>query len=178
MGTIASKIKEELLAVLPPTIFFFVTLHIVAVIHSLMVRGTGIQVATSLEVTIGALILGKAVLIADLLPGINLYPNKPLIYNVVWKTTIYVLVSIAVRYVERLIHAWRVSSGFVEANRKLFTEMVWPHFFAIQILLIAMIFSYCVLRELVRVIGRERVLEIFFGARGAHPSTPGAATPV
>jgi len=34
---------------------------------------------------------------------------------------------------------------------------------AIQLLIAVMIFAYCVLRELVRVIGRKRVFEMFFG---------------
>jgi hypothetical protein len=40
---------------------------------------------------------------------------------------------------------------------------VWPHFWAVQLWLIVLIFVYCSMRELVRVIGRQRVLQIFFG---------------
>jgi hypothetical protein len=39
---------------------------------------------------------------------------------------------------------------------------VWPHFWAIQILLVVMILSYCAMRELFRVIGRRRAFDIFF----------------
>jgi hypothetical protein len=42
------------------------------------VEGTGISLGTSASVTLAALILGKSVLIADLLPLINRYPDKPL----------------------------------------------------------------------------------------------------
>jgi hypothetical protein len=102
MSKLFAKVKEEIIAVLPPTIFFFITLHLVAIVRVLMLKGSGIAVSTPLQVTVAALILGKAVLIADLLPFINLYPHKPLIYNVVWKTTIYVLVATLVHYLERL----------------------------------------------------------------------------
>jgi hypothetical protein len=83
MTTLFTKIKEEFVAVLPPTIFFLIALHLVAFIRVLMVKGTGIAVGTSVSVTVAALILGKAVLIADMLPLINRYPDKPLIYNVI-----------------------------------------------------------------------------------------------
>ena len=96
MSKLFEKVKEEFFALLPPTIFFFITLHLVAVIRVLMLKGTGIPVSTSLQVTVAALILGKAVLSADLLPFINLDPHKPLIYNVVWKTAIYLLASMVV----------------------------------------------------------------------------------
>jgi hypothetical protein len=102
MSKLFAKVKEEIIAVLPPTIFFFITLHLVAIVRVLMLKGSGIVVSTPLQVTVAALILGKAVLIADLLPFINLYPHKPLIYNVAWKTTIYVLVATLVHYLERL----------------------------------------------------------------------------
>ena len=93
MSTITTKLKEELFALLPPTIFFFVALHIVALIHSLMLKAEGIPPLTSVSVAVAALVLGKAVLIADMLPAINRFPDRPLIYNVVWKTAIYMLVS-------------------------------------------------------------------------------------
>jgi hypothetical protein len=156
------KIKEEVKAMLPPAIFFFVALHIVAIVRVLMLKGTGIAVATSLSVTLAALVMGKVVLIADMLPLINRYPDKPLLYNVVWKTAIYTLVSLAVHYLEHLVHHWRETGSIVEANRVLFAKIVWPHFWAIQILLIVMIFCYCTMRELIRVIGRQRVIEMFF----------------
>ena len=64
---------------LPPTIYFFVALHLVALIRVLMLKGTGITLNTSWQVTVAALILGKAVLVADMLPFINRYPDKPLV---------------------------------------------------------------------------------------------------
>jgi len=39
MHKILEKLKEEFFAVLPPTIFFFVALHIVTFIRVLMARG-------------------------------------------------------------------------------------------------------------------------------------------
>ena len=48
-------------------------------------------------------------------------------------------------------------------NEELLAEIVWPHFWAIQIILFVLILTYCTMHELVRVIGREKVLRIFFG---------------
>src|SRR5438093_4890538 len=103
MSKLATRLKEEFKALLPPTIFFFVALHIDALIRVLMLKGTGIAVSTSWQVTLAALILGNAVLVADLLPFINRYPDKPLIYNVAGKTTIYVMVAMLVHYLEHLV---------------------------------------------------------------------------
>src|SRR5271154_23245 len=106
MTKLAAKLKEEFYAVLPPTIFFFVMLHIVALVRVLMLKGTGISPLGSVSVLVASLILGKSVLLADMLPWINRFPNRPLIYNVGWKTTIYLLVSALIHYLEHLIDFW------------------------------------------------------------------------
>jgi len=163
MTKLLSKLKEEFLELLPPTIFFFVALHLVAFVRVLMLKRTGIAPLTSVSMTVAALILGKAVLIADLLPMINRFPDKPLIHNIAWKTSIYLLVSAVIHYLEHLIDFWRQAGGFVAGNKKLLAEIIWPHFWAIQIILFVLILMYCTMHELTRVIGKERMRRIFFG---------------
>lgn len=169
MSKLTARIRKEFLALLPPTIFFLVALHIVALMRILMLKGTGIPFRTSVSVTVAALILGKAVLIADLLPFINRFPRKPLIYNVVWKTAIYMLVAAAVTYLERLIDFTRRAGGVAAGHRKLLSEMVWPHYCAVQILLLLLILMYCTTRELVRMIGADKVRRMFFGPMPEGP---------
>ena len=163
MSKLSAKIKEEIEALIPPTLFFFISLHLVALVRALMLKGTGIALGSSVSVTVGALILGKAVLIADLLPFINRYPDKPLVYNVAWKTAIYFLVAMLVHYLERLVDFWREAGGLVAGNEKLLAEIVWPHFWGVQIFLLVLILMYCTIHELARVIGRDKMRRIFFG---------------
>ena len=163
MSKLSSKLKEEIFALLPPTIFFFVALHIVTLVRVLMLKGTGLAPLSTISIAVAALILGKAVLIADMLPIINRFPEKPLIYNVAWKTLIYLLVSALIHYLERLYDFARQAGGIVAGNEKLLAEIVWAHYWAIQIILFVLILMYCTAHELVRVIGREKVLRIFFG---------------
>jgi len=163
MSKLSAKIKEEIGALLPPTIFFFIALHLVAFVRVLMLKGTGIAPGTMVSATVAALILGKAVLIADSLPFINRYPDKPLVYNIAWKTTIYALVAMLIHYMERLVHYWREAGGLVAGNEKLLAEIVWPHFWAVQIFLVMLILIYCTMHELVRLIGGDKVRRMFFG---------------
>jgi hypothetical protein len=163
MHKIIEKLKEEFFAVLPPTIFFFIALHIVTLIRVLMARGSHFVPLSTMSIAVAALILGKAVLIADMLPPINRYPNKPLAYNIAWKTVIYLLMATIIHYVERLIDFSREAGGLAAGNAKLFAEIVWPHFWAIQIILFMLILVYCTAHELVRVIGKDKMLRLFFG---------------
>ena len=157
------KVKEELLAILPPTLFFFVALHICALIRTLMARAAGIQPSSTITIAVAALILGKAVLLADLLPVVNRYPEKPLVYPVVWKTGLYLLVASLIHFAERLVEFARQAGGIAAGGEMLREQIVWPHFWAIQIVLFMLILMYCTTRELVRVIGRDRVVRLFFG---------------
>ena len=163
MHKLLAKLKEEFFAILPPTIFFFVTLHLLTFIRVLMARGSHFQPLSTMSIAIASLILGKAVLIADMLPPINRYPNKPLAYNIVWKTAIYLLMASVIHYLERLIDFSRRAGGIAAGNAKLLAEIVWPHYWAVQIVLFVLILVYCTARELARVIGREKMLRLFFG---------------
>src|SRR5436189_6321568 len=154
MTKLSTTLKKEFFELLPPTIYFFVALHIVMFIRVLMLEGTGLAPSSSVSIAVAALILGKAVLIADLLPMINRFPHKPLIYNVAWKTVIYLLISAVIHYLERLFDFWRQTGSFAAGNQKLLSEIIWPHFWAIQIILFVLIAMYCTVHELVRVIGR------------------------
>jgi hypothetical protein len=163
MKKILAKIKHEIILVIPPTIFFFVSFQIIAFTRSLMLKHYGIEVNTFVAATIAALIVGKVVLVADHIPFINRFPEKPLIYNVVWKTVIYVVAAFIVRYVEHLFSFVRKYKDLGVANQHLVEEVSWPRFWAIQIGLLVLFLVYCSFRELIRVLGRDRVIRIFFG---------------
>lgn len=164
MSDIISRIQHELLAVIPPAVFFFISFQLIAFTHALMLEEYGIRVSTFVTATIAALVVAKVVLIIDLMPFVNRFPEKPLMYNVVWKTVLYLIASLAARYIEHLIPFIRQHKGLAPANRHLLVEVVWPHFWAVQLWLLVLFFVYCALRELIRVLGRDRVLSIFFGS--------------
>jgi hypothetical protein len=128
-----------------------------------MVKGTGLAPLSTVSIAVAALILGKSVLISDMLPFINRFPERPLVYNIAWKTLIYLLVSAIIHYLEHLYDFSRQAGGIAAGNEKLFAEIVWPHYWAVQIILFVLILMYCTMHELVRVIGKEKVLRIFFG---------------
>ena len=171
MSKFSAKVKEEIEALIPPTLFFFIALHVVTLIRNLMLDGTGVSPRTTVSVAIASLILGKAVLLADMLPFVNRYPDHPLVYNIAWKTTLYALMAMLIHYVERLIDFWKQAGGFVAGNEKLLAEMVWPRFWAIQILLVVLISGYCTIREVIRVIGPDKARRMFFGPMPAHDAS-------
>jgi hypothetical protein len=163
MSNFIPRLKREILGAIPTVVFFFIVFQLLAFTRALLLQGYGIQVSTFLNATIAALIVGKVVLLADLLPMINRFPNKPIIYNIVWKTFIYMVAAILVRYVEHLIPLIREYKNLTVANSHLLDEVVWPHFWLVQVWLLVCFFMYCTIRELGRILGREQVRSMFFG---------------
>ncbi len=163
------KLREEIRELIPPTLYFFVSLHLIAFVRVLMLKGSGLALATSASVTLAALILAKAVVLADLLPFINRYPARPLVWNIAWKTAVYLLAATVLHYLERLVEFWRAAGGFVAGNEKMLAEQVWPHFWAEEIFIGLVILIYCTMAELVRVLGADRMREIFLGQAGERP---------
>jgi len=162
MTNLGHTLKHELRQLMPVILFFFVAFQLLALTERMMLEQYGIRVSVFLAATVAALVVAKVVLIADHLPVINRFPEKPLIYNVVWKTAIYFIASLAIRYVERLIDSWRHAGSLAEANRRLFDAVVWPHFWGVQLWLLVLLLLYCAFRELVRALGRDRITRLFF----------------
>ena len=84
MSNVWAKVKHEIREAIPPAIFFLISFHIIVLSRALMLREYGVQVSALAGATVGALLVAKVVLVADMLPIINRFPEKPLIYNVLW----------------------------------------------------------------------------------------------
>jgi hypothetical protein len=170
MSRFVHGLKHLIEEMIPPALFFFVALQLLAFTESLMLRQYGIEVTTFVATTIGALVAAKVVLLSNLLPFINRFPGRPLIYNIAWKTPIYFAAALVVHYLEELFHFYRQHGDLASANRHLLDETIWPHFWAIQIWLMVLLLTYCALDEMVRALGRDRMRELFFGvSRKAAP---------
>ena len=177
MSKFSHGLKHFVLELIPPVVFFFVAFQLLALTRALMLKQYGIEVATFVVATVSALVAAKVVLLADLLPFINRFPGRPLIYNIAWKTWIYFLAAGVVRYLEIFIHFYRVHRTVRDANRHMYDEVVWPHFWAIQIWLTVLLLIYCTMHELVDALGRDRMRELFFGVSGSAPQTKHAKEP-
>ena len=168
MSNVRAKVKHEIHEIIPPTVFFLISFYIIVLNRMLMAKEFGLHATSFAAATVGALLVAKVVVLADLLPAVNRFPEKPLVYNVLWKSAIYIVASLLVHYLEHLVPLWW-RLGFTVANEKLWSELVWAHFWAIQLWLTVLVVIYCTARELIRVIGRERFVKIFLSAPAARP---------
>lgn len=168
--SILHTLKHELRELFPPALFFFLALHFVALEHHLLARGPGITAGTSASVALAALILGKAVLLANHLPFIHRFPDRPMVYNILWKAVIYLALSILLHLGERYFELRRAGESFGSQVRHVLATIGWPGFVAVQLMLLLLILLYCTIQELTLRLGPAEMRALFFGVRTRAPA--------
>ncbi|MHB8770992.1 MAG: hypothetical protein ACYC7J_08350 [Syntrophales bacterium] len=158
-------IKNDFFEILPPMIFFFVAFVLILTTKRMILSEYQISWTGFGTVVVGAILAGKVVLMVDKLPFVDQFPDRPLVYNTLWKSLLYFLAALVVCYLDQLVHFLRMHEGLMEANRHLLAEVVWPHFWVLQMWLAVLFLIFCAMRELIRVIGRDKFIHLFFGAR-------------
>jgi hypothetical protein len=162
------KVKHAFLEILPPTIFFTISFGLILTTTRLIMHQYGIPWTGFGAAIVGGLLVGKVVLIVDKTPFVNRFPGRPLIYNTIWKCFIYVIAALLVHYLTQIIPLAFEQESFREALRHMVSEIEWRRFFLIQMWMTVLLFIFCALRELIRVIGKDKFIRMFFGSqRGA-----------
>lgn len=158
-----SRIKKIFSEIMPAFIFFLIMFNIMMVTRALVLKEYGITAPVSAVAVIGALVVAKAILIADRLSFLNIYPARPLIWNVLLKAVVFNLITFLFLIIEAFLHLARRLGSFDMAFMNFSAEIVWPAFWSREIWIAVLISFYCAAVELARVIGAERVKEIMFG---------------
>jgi len=159
------SIKQAYLHILPPALFFLIAFGLLFATQQLISREYGVTMPGFGVAVVGALLVGKVLLILDKLPLIDKFPDKPLIYNIVWKSGIYFLASLLVRCLKEVVPLLLQHKNWASAWAQYVNTSVWPEFWLIQMWLAVLFLVYCSLRELVRVLGRDRLVRLFFIGR-------------
>ena len=158
------SIKQSYLHILPPATFFLMAFGLLFATRQLISREYGLSMPGFGVAVVGALLVGKVVLIVDKLPFIDKFPDQPLIYNILWKSTIYFSASLLVRCLKPIVPQVLKHDTWAIAWAQFVSTTVWSEFWLIQMWLAVLFLLYCCLRELVRVMGREQLVRLFFGA--------------
>lgn len=132
MGKVFKVIQRELGEALPPTVFFFILFHLVVLTNHLLLESYDLTPTRSVLATIGALIGGKAVLLANRFSFVNLFSDKPLIYNVLWRTLLYALCCcfflVNEELISGLIHHRSIAEAVKRLETNLSTSILAAHF--------------------------------------------------
>jgi len=163
MSKTLAFIKKEFIEMLPPTIFFFAMFAIILFARSLMGLADQFSMTTTSGAVIGALIVGKSVLIADALPLFRWFREPRLILNVFWRFLLYLLITLMFQIIEELIPLLSKYDGLAAAASRLRDDIHWPRFWATHLIFAVFLVHYSLATALISVIGGDRFREVFLG---------------
>jgi hypothetical protein len=154
--------------VLPPTLFFFVSFNLIVFTTNLLVHDYWFHAASFVVASTTALVVGKAVLVADKIGLIDRFRGAPLIQPILYKTIFYSLVVLLVRILERFIHLAIDDRGFEAAFAAAVHDFTWHRFTAIQIWIFICFLAYTTATELSYLLGEGQLFRLFFRHRSSQ----------
>ena len=165
MPSLATKVKEEVRKMLVVAVFFALGFCIIILHNRLLTHGSGIEIAGFARAMIGGLIVAKVLLTVNLLPFVHAFPDKPLIQNISWKTSLYVVASIIFLYMEPFLKSLVKGMGIFASHSRAWQELMLPRTWATVIWLAVLMAVFVTMQELARVLGNEQMKRIFLGGR-------------
>ncbi len=154
--------------VLPPTLFFLVSFNLIVFTTNLLIYDYWFRLSGFLLATTTALIVGKAVLVANSIRLIDRFRGAPLIQPILYKTLFYTAVVLVVRLLERFVHLALDDRGFAAAFDVALHDFSWHRFAAIQIWLFTCFLVYVTATELAHLLGEGQLFRLFFRHRSSQ----------
>src|SRR5271166_3694393 len=141
-------VVKEFREVLPPVTFFLVGFNLVELTTQLVLADYAARLANFMVATTTALVVGKAVLVANALPFLRRFDTGPLIRPILFKTVIYWAVVFAARFLEQVIE-YAIGGGTISGFPKyVTTHFTWHRFAAIQIWIFVLFLLYTGVAEI------------------------------
>jgi hypothetical protein len=163
---VCSFLLHEFREMLPPTVFFFVGFNLILFSKRLFLADYLIQFSGFILATTSALVVGKTVLVADMMPFLRRFDHAPLIQPILFKTVVYTFLVFVARLLEAYIHYLFASSGgFLN---ELLGTFRWDHFIAVQMWIFVLFLVYVTASELDDLVGDGELFKIFFTRRSSE----------
>ena len=155
--------EHEIYSVLPALIFFGLAFNILHFSSVLMLEPNHVHYTSYFGATLGAIVAAKVIIIVRSLPFINLFPTKPLIYNISWKLLIYGFFVLLVQLLDLFFRSALQHKNISFAFQQLLQELTYPRFWGIQIWILFLFLIYIIFGELGRIFGPLDLRKLFFG---------------
>ena len=153
---------------LPPTLYFFIAFNLIVFTTNLLVHDYWFRLSGFLLATTTALVVGKAVLVANKIRLIERFRGAPLIQPILYKTIFYTLIVLVIRVLERFIHLAIDDRGLTLAFDSAVADFSWRRFAAIQIWIFTCFLIYVTATELSSLLGEGQMARLFFRHRSSE----------
>jgi len=162
---IGTRLIHEVREALPPTIFFFLGFNIIVLTTNLLVAQYLVAVSNFMLATLAALVVGKAVLVANKIPLLTRYDRAPLIQPILFKTAFYWVIVFFVRLLERFIRFLLEGNAPADFFSYLITTFSWHRFSAISLWLFVLFLIYVTASEFSLLFGPGEMRRLLFTRR-------------
>jgi len=157
---------REFLEILPPTIFFLIGFNLIVLTTNLILADYEVQFASFMIATASALVVAKAVLVANAMSAIRRYDRAPLIRPILFKTVFYWAAVFIVRVLEHWVR-YRFGGDYVFGGfvPHVVANFSWDRFIAIQLWIFVLFLIYVTASEFNRLFGHGELRRILFTYR-------------
>ena len=162
---VGGRLLHEVREVLPPTIFFFVGFNFIVLTTNLLVAQYLVAVSNFMLATMAALVVGKAVLVANKIPLLRRYDRAPLIQPILFKTAFYWVIVFFARLLERLVHFLFEGNAPADFGSYLITTFSWHRFSAISLWILVLFLIYVTVSEFSNLFGPGEIRRLLFTRR-------------
>jgi hypothetical protein len=167
---IGHTLLHEFREVLPPTIFFFVGFNLILLTTRLILADYLVQLTGFLIAAMSALIVGKVVLVADMMPFLRRFDDAPLAKPILFKSVVYTFLVFVARLIEAFVHYVAGGGtvghgGFIEEQLGRFS---WYRSAVIQIWIFVLFLVYVTASEVNQRLGEGNLFKVFFTRRSSE----------
>jgi hypothetical protein len=175
-GRVRSILLHEFREMLPPTIFFFVGFNLILFSKRLFLADYLIQFSGFMLATTSALVVGKTVLVANMIPFLRRFDHGPFIKPILFKTIVYTLLVFVVRLLEPLVRYLFQGSGLSGSLDEILGSFRWDHFIAVQMWVFALFLVYVTATQVNSLFSDGELFKIFFTRQSSKiPVVPARA---
>ncbi len=147
---------------LPPTIYFFLGFNLVLWTKSVVLQQHGIAFSGFATATLAALLVGKAVLVTDKMPFMRRFDGAPLIQPILFKTAIYWICVLVVRFAEAFIDYASDGHALGDFAQFMLKDFSWARFLMTQVWLMMLFLLYVTAHEFNTLFGDGELYRLLF----------------
>ena len=170
MPGVVARLKEEFHKILVVAVFFSAGFCLIHIANRLLTEGSPVQISSLTRAIFGGLIVAKVLLSVDALPFVHAFPGKPLVHNVVWKTSLYVAGGVVFLYTEPFLKHLLRGAGLYASHSQAWHELIQPRTWATVIWVAMLMVVFVTMQEMSRIIGKDQLKSMFLGRKG-KPTT-------
>lgn len=169
MSRAIERVKEEIRKIFVVAVFFSTGFCLIHICTRLFTEGSNVQIASITRAIFGGLIVAKVLALVDVVPFVHAFPGKPLVHNIAWKSWLYVAGGAIFLYLEPFLKNLFRGAGLFVSHSRAWEELMLPRTWATLIFLAMLMIAFVTMQEMSRVIGKNEMKHMFFGARSNPP---------